>query len=158
MASTSRFRIQCAGLELVLSGPDDFMKSALGLVAPMVADTVGRWAPAENVPRPSQALRGREGELSAWAAEHGAALATADERDRILLVAFWMRRFRHYVFSSRDVAFALHMAVQAVPEDLGERLETLTREGAWLLATAKEGEYMLNVTAIGRAQELLRTS
>lgn len=157
MASSSRFRIQCAGLELVLSGSDDFMKSALGLVAPMVADTMGRWAPAEGRPRATQALAGREGELRAWAAEHGAALAASDDRDRILLIAFWMRRFRHYVFSSRDVAFALHAAELAVPEDLGERLEALTREGAWLLATAKQGEYMLNVPAIGRAQELLKT-
>lgn len=125
------------------------------MVGPMVADSVGRWAPREGELPASQALRSREGELQAWIRRNRATVERASLRDQVLLFALWMRSFRHFVFSVGDLLHCFRAAELDGPEEPAEFLDRLMREGAWVLGTGRRAEYMLNVNGIAHARALL---
>jgi hypothetical protein len=145
----SSFQLATDAVSLEISGSEAFLRAHLEFLLPYLRRSAGA---DESVLGPTpEGIAG----LRPWWARKVPPGANPSLQDTILLFAYYMRTYRKTVFESEDMRRCFRVMGLEEPRSLLQILGTLKRDQGTLLSAGKRGEYMMNITGIARARELL---
>lgn len=178
MESRTTFRFEAGDVRFELTGSEDFVRRNLTMLLPFVqkvvtapnagsvapAPSAAPAAPAAVTAAPSAASPAAASsapaapaapmELTEWWAKHVTEGTRVSMQDTILVLAYWMRTFRKFIFGSDDIRKGFATLGMEEPKSLLQILGTLKRDHNLILGTERRGEYMLNTTGIDRVRQI----
>jgi hypothetical protein len=167
------FKFSTEAVSVEIRGPEDWVRSHVGFLHPMLARSAGveasagaspsfgtssAAAAAAGAPMANTGGPGASGSIegvAAWWHERVPSGANISIQDTILLFAHFMRTFRKTVFVSDDIRQCFSVMGIEEPRSLLQILGTLKRDHGYLLNAGRRGEYMMNTTGLARTRELL---
>jgi hypothetical protein len=145
----SVFHLATDSVHVEIEGSEEFLRPQLEFLLPYLRRAAGA---DESALGPTPA--GIAG-LRPWWARKVPPGSNPSLQDTILLFAYYMRTYRKTVFESEDIRRCFRIMGLEEPRSLLQILGTLKRDQGTLLNAGKRGEYMMNVTGIARAREIL---